>query len=432
MKKWLIAIAVLALLAGSGYIVLGLGGNGLVAQARVEATPLPAVKAGRQVLAEARVVPARSVQLSLPAGGVVAEVFVSEGDQVAAGQVLVRLEAARPAAAVAQAEAQLQRTQTELDKLRAGPRLQEVSQGQAAVEAAQARLARLSEGPTQEEVAAAEAAVASAQAALQKAAAGPEEDDVTIAAAEVRRAEIALKQAQWDYDRVAYGDSVGASPEAARLEQATLDYKTAMAAYRQATHGPTPADVAAAESRLAQARADLARVQQPASRADIAEAQAEVRRAQAQLELLQAGVQPQEVTLAEADVAAAQAALAQAQAALAETELRAPFAGTVVSISVKPGEYVAAGSPVARLADLSVWQVETDDLTELRIVDIRAGAPVAVTLDAIPGLELTGEVVRIGAIGENKFGDITYGAVVQLDRQDERLRWNMTASVSIQ
>jgi HlyD family secretion protein len=433
MKKWLIAIVVLALLAGGGTLALSGGRVGMAAsQPKAAATPWPAVKAGRQVVAEARVVPVRSVQLSLPAGGVVAEVLVAAGDQVTAGQVLVRLEAARPAAAVVQAEAQLQRAQTELDKLRAGPRSQEIGQAQAAVEAAQARLARFSESPGREEVAAAEAAVASTQAALQRISAGPEEDATTIAAAEVRRAEIALKQAQWDYDRVAYGDSVGASPEAARLEQATLDYKAAVAVYRQATHGPTQADVAAAESRLAQAKADLARVQQPASRADIAEVQAEVRRTQAQLEMLQAGAQPQDVALAEADVVAAQAALAQARAALAETELRSPFAGTVASIEVKPGGYAAAGSPVAQLADLSAWQVETDDLTELRIVDVRAGAPVTVTVDAIPGLELTGSVVRVEAIGENKFGDITYGAVIRLDRQDERLRWNMTASVSIQ
>jgi HlyD family secretion protein len=432
MQKWIIAVVVFALLAGGGYIVLGLGRNGPAAQAKAGTAPLPAVKAGRQVLAEARVVPVRNVQLSLPAGGVVAKVLVSEGDQVAAGQVLARLEAARPEAAVVQAEAQLQRAQTELDKLRAGPRPQEIGQAQAAVEAAQARLARLSETPVREEVAAAEAAVASAQVALQSVSAGPEEDAATIAAAEVRRAEIALKQAQWDYDRVAYGDSVGASPEAARLEQATLDYKAAVAVYRQATHGPTQADVAEAESRLAQAKADLARVQQPASRADIAEAQAEVRRTQAQLEMLQAGVQPQDVALAEADVAAAQAALTQARATLAETELRAPFAGTVASINVKPGEYAAAGSPVAQLADLSAWQVETDDLTELRIADVRAGAPVTVTVDAIPGLELAGSVARVKAVGQNKFGDITYGAVVRLDRQDERLRWNMTAAISIQ
>jgi HlyD family secretion protein len=35
------------------------------------------------------------------------------------------------------------------------------------------------------------------------------------------------------------------------------------------------------------------------------------------------------------------------------------------------------------------------------------------------------------ALGENKQGDITYVATIPPDRQDERLRWNMTAAVSI-
>jgi len=41
-------------------------------------------------------------------------------------------------------------------------------------------------------------------------------------------------------------------------------------------------------------------------------------------------------------------------------------------------------------------------------------------------------VKRIQAIGEDKYGDITYTVVVQPARQDERLRWNMTTAVFIQ
>ena len=58
------------------------------------------------------------------------------------------------------------------------------------------------------------------------------------------------------------------------------------------------------------------------------------------------------------------------------------------------------------------------------IQDLR---PDVVTLD----LELPGRVVQIRPIGENKQGDITYTAIVQPDQLDERLRWNMTASVAI-
>jgi len=44
---------------------------------------------------------------------------------------------------------------------------------------------------------------------------------------------------------------------------------------------------------------------------------------------------------------------------------------------------------------------------------------------------LLGRVSRIRPLGENKQGVITYVATIELDRQDPRLRWNMTASATI-
>jgi multidrug resistance efflux pump len=103
----------------------------------------------------------------------------------------------------------------------------------------------------------------------------------------------------------------------------------------------------------------------------------------------------------------------------------------MASLDTKVGEQVVPGVPVAWLADLNEWQIETDDLTELSIVDVEVGAPAAITVDAIPGLELTGEVVRIRAIAENKLGDTTYTVIVAPDEHDDRLRWGMTAMVVI-
>ena len=124
-------------------------------------------------------------------------------------------------------------------------------------------------------------------------------------------------------------------------------------------------------------------------------------------------------------------ALARAKAALAALEVTAPFAGTVVSVPAHVGEYSAPGAPVAYLADLSGWQVETTDLTELSVVNVHEGDPVTVTFDALPDLKLAGKVVTITRYGENKQGDIVYTVVVRLDQQDERLDWNMTAQVDI-
>jgi HlyD family secretion protein len=376
-------------------------------------------------------VPVQYAALSLPAGGIVTHVAVAEGESVQAGQVLVRVEAAQQAAAVAQAEAGLRRAQAQLNGLKAGPRPQEIAAAQAAVEGAQAQLAKVTESVRPEDIAAAQAALASSQASLNKVLKGPDEDEITVAAADLRRAEVALQQAQWAYDQVAYAADVGSSPEAAKLEQATLDYKTAQARYHLAVRGPTDADVAAAKAQLAQAEAALASLK-GSREADVAAAEAEIQRAQAQLELLRAGARQEEVAAAEAEVAAAEASLAQAQAALAQTELRAPFAGTIAALDARVGEEAAAGAPVVRLADFSAWQVETDDLTELSVVQVADSAPVTITVDAIPGLELPGHVLRVKGLGEDKQGDMTYTVLVQPDRQDERLRWNMTAAVFIE
>jgi len=434
MKKWIVGIVVITILAGGAFLAFGGGLAQLSAsEPTVEAeASLPPVREIHQVMAEAKVVPVQYATLSLPAGGVVAETLVAEGEGVEAGQVLVRLEAAQQMAAVAQAEAGLRRAQAQLDELRAGPRPQEITIAQAAVEAAQAGLAQTTEVARPEQITAAEAALVSAQASLQKALEGPDEEEITIAAADLRRTEIALQQAQWAYDQVAYGADVAASPQAAQLEGATLDYETSLANYQLAVRGPTQADIQQARAQLAQAEADLALLMRGASDADVAAAKAEIRRAQAQLDLVKAGARPETVAAAEADVVAAEAALAMARAALTETELRAPFAGAVAALDVKMGEQVVPGTPMVRLADFSAWQIETDDLTELGVVDIAVNDPVTVTIDAIPNLELPGHVVRIKPIGEDKRGDITYTVIIQPDQVDGRLRWNMTTAVFIE
>jgi HlyD family secretion protein len=80
---------------------------------------------------------------------------------------------------------------------------------------------------------------------------------------------------------------------------------------------------------------------------------------------------------------------------------------------------------------MSAWQIETEDLTELSVVQIREGDPARITFDALPDFELPGVVERIKPLGKNRQGDIVYTIVVKPTTWDERLRWNMTASVQI-
>jgi multidrug resistance efflux pump len=152
-----------------------------------------------------------------------------------------------------------------------------------------------------------------------------------------------------------------------------------------------------------------------------------------------AALQQAEANLARAQVAStprevdvAQAALAQARAELQMTELRTPLAGTLVYLRLHPGQFVAPGEPIVRVADPAAWQIETTDLTELDIVRIQAGDPATIHVEALPDLELTGRVTHLGSYGEPWQGAITYTVIVTPDTQDARLRWNMTASLTIE
>ena len=427
-NKWLMGIIVAAVVIGSGVVILGRGAGQQTPS--LEAAPI-AQQTTSAIVAEGRVVPVQSAGLSFAASGIVAEVLVKEGDVVSANQALLRLNGARAQANVAQAQASLSRAEARLAELKAGPRAPEIASVAAALDAASAQLARIQAPARAEDLAAAQAELTAARATLQKVLEGSSQKQLIAAAADLDNAQAAVRQAQAAYDRVQGDPNIGARPEALQLQQATNNYNAAAARYEDLKQGASAADIAQARAQVQRAQATLDKVKAPARAEDIAAAQADVRRAQAQLDLIEAGTRPEVVAAAAADVEAARAGLDQAQAALADTELRAPFAGAVAVLSAKVGENVAPGVVAVQLADLSAWQIETEDLTEIAVVKVSAGDTVKLTFDAIPDLEMTGKVLTIGALGVSKQGDITYKVVVAPEKSDSRLRWNMTASVTL-
>lgn len=222
----------------------------------------------------------------------------------------------------------------------------------------------------------------------------------------------------------------GARQEAA-VAEARAQVQRAEAHLARLKEGALSQEIEAAVAAVDVARAQLAKVRVAGPPLDVEIAEAELRRATAQLELLRQGARPEEIRAAEAELAVARAGLLQAEAALQETELRAPFAGVVGAVAVNTGEYVAPGTAVLWLADDSGWRFETEDLTELGVVHVEIGSAATIKLDALPGVELGGRVVSIKPMGESRLGDITYKVVIEPEEHDERLRWNMTAVVTI-
>ena len=87
-----------------------------------------------------------------------------EGDSVAAGAILVRLDDAEPRAALAAAEAQLALREAGLAKLRNGATTEQRDQARAAVDAAAAQLTQALNGARDEEIQTAAAGVSTASA----------------------------------------------------------------------------------------------------------------------------------------------------------------------------------------------------------------------------------------------------------------------------
>lgn len=426
----LVAIASLLITEGLPYpapnsVQAGPAVTETLAEADAEVIP-PIVPVDTIVIADARILPARHVNLSMPIGGIVSEVLVKEGETVEIGTPIVRLKNAQQRAAVAQAQAEVLGTQARLDELLAGTRRQEIASAQAKVDAANARLATLQEGARSEEVVAVQARLNAAQAESDQLYNGPEANALAAVQADLANAEAKRSQAQSVYNEVKWHNDIGQRPESFALQEATNNYDAAKARYDALFVAPNADAVANANATIQQAQADLDRLLAPATRSEIAEVEADLRRTQADLDLLIAGSRNEAVAAAEAEVAKARAVLAKAQADLDDTELRAVFAGTVASVDAKVGQQITAGSTVANVADLSAWIIETYDLTELDVVHVEVGDQVMMTVDAIDGLELTGRISYIKAVGDEKEGAVTYTAIIQPEKHDPRLRWNMS------
>ena len=142
------------------------------------------------------------------------------------------------------------------------------------------------------------------------------------------------------------------------------------------------------------------------------------------------GIDPDIQKAAETRVNTAMTAMLAAQSVIDSYQLKANVGGTVANLQIEPGERIAAGVPVLTVVDFSNWQIKTDNLTEINVVNVEVGQKVEVVLDALPEKTFNGEVSQISKIYEEKRGDVTFTATITLSETDPQMRWGMTAAVS--
>jgi multidrug efflux pump subunit AcrA (membrane-fusion protein) len=417
--------------------------------AGLTATPTPQVgavateSASGVVTAEGKLLPAPAAELAFAQGGVIDEVLVKPGDQVAAGDVLARL------AGVKTIQADLAAAQTQYaqvfnaaltqDKANRAQDLyknqpgdltlplwyysqqEQISAAQTAADVAQAELAKAQAKLTSmlkttgADFAKAESDLATAQAVYEVAKnlndrikGGQNIDDLT-------RRQLFLLQ------RDNYLRSKGVEPK----------YDITVSTIDQDLRDEAQSIFDDAESDLKDAQKTYDDAVSTESAKDVLKARAQASIAQERyytaldyIRSLQTGSEAESVT-------AAMKSVDKAKAALELYELRAPFAGTLLSTDLKTGETASPGLPVAFLADISIWTVETKDLAETDIARVALGQSVTIKLDALPGEEFSGKVTAIDPVGKEHLGDMTYRVTITLDEVDPRFLWNMTATISI-
>jgi len=246
---------------------------------------------------------------------------------------------------------------------------------------------------------------------------------------------------------VADGEQVTAGQGLARLKASEAAIAALEAAKAQALIAQQALDnlMKNAELNLAQAQVDVNNAQErldvatedlelDGSAENIAKftlADAALKLASDKLSLMMenTGLDPRALEVTMAQLQAANASQAAAQANVEAAVLKAPVAGTVVDLDLKPGQLVSAGVPVITIADFSNWLVRTENLAEINISKVSLGQPVDVIFDSLPEQTFKGSVTHINSRYEEKRGDITYTVTIQLDEADPQLRWGMTAAI---
>ncbi len=333
------------------------------------------------------IVPVRQAHLAFTVSGRIKTVNVSEGAQVKAGDVLAELD---------NAVAQMEVNQAERN---------------------------LKELTSQAAIAAAERAIADAQQAQQDAQKKtdsmffPRASDTLIdnTQGSIDLARQQLARAKDSYKGVSdlpNGDNRKAAALVA-MTNAQLNLDRLISNYNWYSGTPTEIDAAIARANLDAAKAAL-------------------QEAQWYVSALKGEQIPADATGSKlAQLQQARDDLAAAQERFDATRLVAPISGTAVTVNGLAGEIASPAVVFVVISDVSKLQVETTDLSERDVPNVKVGQSVTVTIKAL-GQNVTGKVALISPVSTTLGGDVVYKTMIDLDTMPDGLRAGMSVDVAFE
>ena len=441
-------------------VVVSLAGCSGTAAAETDPKEIvpPVLSADKEVVAEAVIEPARWAELSYDTGGEVTEVAESEGDRVAAGAPLLRLDTEELALSLQSAQQDVVAQKAALEQLVKGSsetlvaraareNAEQIAQAEVGLQIVELQLEKARQEDPATDVAAAQKRVEQLKLQLAQARAQSASPEVTTAQVALERARIALADAQneykkaldrpWEHQRIRDG-------WAREVEQKGLDYRYAQAQLERAQNGQRAHSISLSvfETQIEEAEEQLAKAvaAQETYEVMLEVLSAEVEASRLDVEALRAWDNPylddatdEEIAQAEARLRQVEIAVARLELQIRDAELRAPFAGTVVDVRIDPGDRAEAREVVVVLATLDQFRARTVDLTELDVARVVPGQPATVSVDALPDSEFEGAVQEIGLQAKDYRGDVVYDIIVELSDQEaaKALRWGMTAMIKI-
>ena len=387
MKRWTLVVIGLVVLVGGVLVVRAYALSRTQAGvATLQSAPVALGSLTAVVGATGTVRAEQDARLTFQTNGWVEQVLVQVGDRVEAGQVLVTLAQASLSPSVILAEADRVAAQRALEDLLES----DVARSQAELALAQARDAL--HDARYDRIVMQRGNRASA-------------DTIDAARARVALAQDRVSRAEGRYNRTSGDDDDPAKAAAlGDLAAARLELRAAQRALDWYRGEPSEVDQALLDAAVALAEARLAQ-------------------AEREWERLRDGPDPD-------DVAAARARLIAAEATLNLGRVLAPFAGTVTSVHVVPGDPVTPGAPAVGLADLARLLVDVE-VSEVDINRVRVGQPVTLNFDAVAGRSYRGRVTDLGLSGVSVQGVVSFPVSVEVLDADAQVRPGMTAAVNI-
>jgi RND family efflux transporter MFP subunit len=379
-RKWLIRLGVLLAVAlAVAFFMWRVGRPTLVTVVQPKLTTIT-----ETITSSGRVGGATETLVGAQGQGIVEQLYVKEGDLVAAGQRLAVLKND-----VAEAQ---------------------ISQAEQAVRTARAKLAQTARGPMSSEVEAAVEQVrqAEAQVTQQRAAVVQAQKSVTQARAQINQlgAERDLAAKELARSRTLFEQGDVSRAEYDQKQTSLRIAEERVAAQQQA--------IALAQSSVRQAQAGLK------------SAEANLRVQQARLKTIESGARSEDVQVARQLLRDAEQAVRVARQQAGNAVVNAPFAGVVTQINTEMGQTVGAQGVLKLVSGEAEIRLDVD---ENNLADLKLGQSAVISSSAFSNSIFEGTVTEIGAAVNVARG--TVQVTVRPPNPPEWLRPGQTVNVNI-